>query len=97
MGLEKITAQMTADQRAAITVFEDLRFRQVDLVEQDPPALPHRLRHQAILPAPRMTRHLLLSHDLLEGCYVRSGLSEETETHRLGERRHSSLNSRSAP
>jgi L-amino acid N-acyltransferase YncA len=27
MGLEKITAQMTADQRAAITVFEDLGFR----------------------------------------------------------------------
>lgn len=27
MGLEKVTAQMTADQRAAITVFEDLGFR----------------------------------------------------------------------
>ncbi len=27
MGLEKVTAQMTADQKAAITVFEDLGFR----------------------------------------------------------------------
>ncbi len=27
MGLEKVTAQMTSDQRAAITVFEDLGFR----------------------------------------------------------------------